>query len=144
MEINPEKDLDLIKCISYLNRIAYYQFPDTELKELILSKISYLLIGNEQEIYEAFIAWIVDGDILGKIINQSVLYTFLKEKNIRFKNLGTDERIMPRLEELNQEYKTSFIPLSNGLINRGEFSIFRDAINSGDSLIINLRQVLWI
>ncbi len=137
MEINPEKDLDLIKCISYLNRIAYHQFPDTELKELILSKISYLLIGNEQEIYEAFIAWIVDGDILGKIINQSVLYTFLKEKNIRFKNLGTDERIMPRLEELNQEYKTSFIPLSNGLINRGEFSIFRDVINSGDSLIIH-------
>lgn len=80
MEINPEKDLDLIKCISYLNRIAYRQMPDTELKELILSKIGYLLIGNEEEIYNAFIAWIVDGDILGKTINQSVLYTFLKEK----------------------------------------------------------------
>ena len=84
------------------------------MKELILSKISYLLIGNEEEIYETFIAWIVDGDILGKTINQSVLYTFLKEKNIKVKNLSTDERIMPRLEELNQEYKTAFIPLNNG------------------------------
>jgi hypothetical protein len=39
MEINPEQDLDLVKCISYFNRIAYRQFPDTELKELILLKL---------------------------------------------------------------------------------------------------------
>ena len=137
MEINPEQDSDLVKCISYLNRIAYRQLPDMELKELILSKISYLLIGNEEEIYEAFITWIVDGDILGKTINQSVLYTFLKEKNIRSKNLATDERIMPRLEELNQEYKISFIPLNNGLIKRKEFAICRETIDSGNSLIIH-------
>lgn len=137
MEINPEQDLDLIKGISYLNRIACRQYPDTELKELTVPIISYLLIGNEEEIYNAFIAWIVDGDILGKIINQSVLYTFLKEKNIRLKNLATDERIMPRLEELNQEFKTAFIPLNNGLIKRKEFSICREAMDSGDSLIIH-------
>jgi len=137
MEINPEQDLDLVKCISYLNRIAYRQSPDTELKELILSKISYLLIGNEEKIYDTFIAWIVDGNILGKSINQSVLYTFLKDKNIRFKNLATDERIMPRLEELNQEYKAAFIPLDNGLIKRKEFSTLREAINLGNSLIIH-------
>ncbi|WP_411683090.1 hypothetical protein [Clostridium thailandense] len=137
MEINPEQDLDLIKCISYLNRISYRQSPDTELKELILSQISYLLIGNEEKIYDTFIAWIVDGNILGKTINQSVLYTFLKEKNIKFKNLATDRRIMPRLEELNQEYKAAFISLDNGLIRRKEFSILREAIDSGDSLIIH-------
>jgi hypothetical protein len=137
MEINPEQDLDLVKCISYLNRIAYRQFPDTELKELILSTISYLLIGNEEEIYEAFIAWIVDGDILGKTINQSILHMFLKGKNIKLKNLATDERIMPRLEELNQEYRIAFIPLNNGLIKRKEFSACREAIDLGDSLIIH-------
>ncbi len=137
MEINPEQDLDLVNCISYLNRIAYRQLPDTELKELILSRISYLLIGNEEEIYAAFAEWIADGDILGKIINQSVIYTFLKEKNIKSKNLATDERIMPRLKELNQEYNTSFIPLKHGLIKRKEFSICREAIDSGNSLIIH-------
>lgn len=137
MNIDPEQDLDLIKCISYLNRIAYRQSPDTELKELILSHISYLLIGNEEEIYETFIAWIVDGDILGKTINQSILYSFLEEQNIKFKNLATDERIIPRLEELNQEYKVAFIPLNNELIKRKEFSICREAIDSGNSLIIH-------
>lgn len=55
----------------------------------------------------------------------------------RFKNLAPDERIMPRLEELNQEYKTAFIPLDNGLINRKEFSICRETIDSGNSLIIH-------
>lgn len=137
MEINPERDLDLVKCVSYLKRIAYRQFPDTELKELILSKISYLLIGDEEEIYEAFIAWIVDGDILGKTINQAVLYTFLKEKNIKCRNLPADVRIMPRLEELNEEYKTAFIPLNNGLIKKKEFSVCREAIDLGNSLIIH-------
>ncbi len=137
MDINPEQDRDLIKCISYLNRMTYRQYPDTELKELILSKINYLFLGNEEEIYDIFIAWVVDGNILGKIINQLVLYTFLKEKNIKFKNLATDERIMPRLEELNHEYKVAFIPLNNGLIMRKEFSICRKSIDSGESLIIH-------
>ena len=137
MELNPEQDLDLVKCISYLNRIAYRQLPDSELKELILSKISYLLIGNEEEIYATFVEWITDGDILGEIINQSTIYKFLKEKNIKTKNLATDERIMPRLKELNQEYNTSFIPLKYGLIKRKEFSICREAIDSGNSLIIH-------
>ncbi|TWH46788.1 hypothetical protein [Sporomusa sp. KB1] len=137
MDIDPEQELDLIKCISYLNRIAYRQVPDAELRELILSKISYLLVGNEGKIYDIFIAWIVDGNILGKTINQSVLYTFLKENNIKFKDLATDERIRPRLEELNQEYKMAFIPLNNGLITRKEFSVCREVINSGDSLIIH-------
>lgn len=44
---------------------------------------------------------------------------------------------MPRIEELNEEYKTSFIPLRNGLIKRKEFSICREAIDSGDFLIIH-------
>ena len=137
MDINPRQDRDLLRLISYLNRIAYRQFPDTELKQIILSEISYLLIGNEEEIYDTFIAWIVDGDILGKTLDQSVLYSFLREKNIRYKNLANDERIMPRLEELNQEYIKAFKPLKNGLIIRNEFTVCREAIDVGDSIIIH-------
>jgi hypothetical protein len=55
----------------------------------------------------------------------------------RYKNLALDERIMPRLKELNHEYKTAFIPLDNGFIKRKEFSICREAIDSGNSLIIH-------
>lgn len=137
MDIDPEQEQSLIKCISYLNRIAYRQMPDIELKDIILSKISYLLIGNEEEIYEKFVAWIVDGDILGKIINQTALYAFLQDKNIQSKDLANDARIMPRLSELNQEYKMAFLPLNSGVITRDEFSICIEKIVAGDSLIIH-------
>jgi hypothetical protein len=55
----------------------------------------------------------------------------------RFKNIETDERIKARLMELNQEYKTAFIPLGNEFIKRKEFSICREVIKSGNSLIIH-------
>ncbi|GIO56909.1 hypothetical protein [Paenibacillus cineris] len=137
MNINPEVDTELSKCISYLRRMFYRQFPDTELKEIILAKISYLLVGKEEDIYETLVAWIVDGDILGKPINQSVLYKLLSEKGIKLKSLASDNRILPRLEELNLEYSSVFIPLNYELINREEFSICRKTIDTGGSLIIH-------
>ncbi|WP_214809044.1 hypothetical protein [Exiguobacterium sp. s144] len=54
-----------------------------------------------------------------------------------FKNLEVDERIKLRLMELNQEYKAAFVPLKSGLINRNEFSMCRETIDSGNSLIIH-------
>lgn len=137
MDINYEKEMDLIRCISYLRRISYRQFPDTELKQIILSEISRLLTGNEEEIYETFFTWIVDGDIWGRTINQFILYDFLKDKNIRYKNLANDERIQPRLEELNSKYYNAFTSLKNGMITRKEFSKCREIIESGESLIIH-------
>jgi len=137
MDITPEEDTDLIKIISYLKRISYRQFPDAELKALILSKISYLLIGDEEDIYETLLAWIIDGDILGKQINQSVVRQLLSEKEIKLKNLATDRRIVPRLEELNREYRSVFTPLNNELINRKEFSLCRKAVSLGESLVIH-------
>lgn len=53
------------------------------------------------------------------------------------KSLEDNDRIMLRLIELNQEYKAAFIPLGNGLINRKEFSMCRETIDSGNSLIIH-------
>lgn len=137
MGIDPEKEIDLIKCINYLNRTTYRQFPDSELKELILCKISCLLIGNEEDIYETFISWVVDGDILAKQINQNVLQEFLRKKRIRLKCLSTDERIVPKLEELNQEYRAVFITLKNGLAERKEFAACIAAIDLGNSVIIH-------
>lgn len=137
MNIDTEQELGLIKCIEYLKRITYRQFPDSELKEIILSKINYLFVGNEEDIYDTFIAWIVDGNILGKQINHSVLYAFIKEKDIKLKNLAMDSHIIPRLLELNKEYRSVFIPINHKLMKRNEFSICRDAIDLGNSLIIH-------
>ncbi len=136
MDLNPEVEADLIKCISLLKKISYRQIPDSELKKLIISKINYLLLGNEEDIYETLVTWVIDGDILGKQITQSVIYHLFDEKEIKQRNLASDQRIIPRLEELNREYRSVFKPVNNELINRNEFSECRKVISSGESLII--------
>ncbi|MEW4194308.1 hypothetical protein Q0N41_11400 [Bacillus altitudinis] len=55
----------------------------------------------------------------------------------RNKHLSSNEQIKRRLEELNREYKSAFIPLDNSLIKRKEFSICRQALDSEKSLIIH-------
>ncbi|MCU6713173.1 hypothetical protein M6D81_31195 [Paenibacillus sp. J5C_2022] len=137
MDLKPEEDADLLKCISLLKKISYRQIPDSELKKLILSKINYLLLGNEEDIYETLVTWVIDGDILGKQITQSVIYHLFSEKEIKLKNLASDQRIIPRLEELNREYRSVFKPVNNELINRNEFSESRQVISLGESLIIH-------
>lgn len=136
MEINPQKNMDLLRCVDYLRRTKILLRADS-LEEQISDKINYLFIGDEKDIYDTFIAWIVDGNILGKEINQSVVYQFLREKNLKLKNLALDNRIVPRLKALNQEYKSMFIPLRNGMIKRSEFNDCRDAIEAGESIIIH-------
>lgn len=74
-----------------------------------------------------------EGNII-KTIEEKLSDDYLLE---RFKNLAPDERIRSRLLELNQEYKKAFIPLDNGFIQKKEFSICRETIDSGNSLIIH-------
>ena len=128
---------ELNKSISYLKRIKFIQVPDTSLKELILSRIEYLFIGNSEEIYDSLISWIVEDEMLGKTIDITVFQNFLKRKRVYLKNLANDERIFPRIEELNDEYKSGVPLINQQLINRDEFLQCRNIINSGNSLIIH-------
>lgn len=137
MEINHESDHDLVRLIGYLNRIRYRQFSDYELKETILSKIDYLFLGNPKEVYDSLVSWIIDGEILGKNINLSILYQFLNDNKIKLKNLALDNKIVPRILDLNREYQMLFQPLNFGMIIREEFEECREAIKMGKSLIIH-------
>jgi len=139
MELNPNSSDDTSKSISFLKRISYQQLPDSTMKQIILSKINLLLIGDEDEIYDAFITWIVDGDILGKKINLLTLCSFLNRKHIEAKDLSSDSRILPKILELNRQYRDLFIPLNDGLIERNEFVDCIKLIGSGESIIIHGR-----
>ncbi|EHL0041969.1 hypothetical protein G8B08_06465 [Enterococcus faecalis] len=137
MDLNPDNAQDLIKSISYLRRILYRQIPDAMLKEIVLKKINYLFIGNEEQIYNTFVAWIIDGDIYGKELTRTEILKFLKDKEIDFRNLALDSRIVPRINELNQEYINGFYCIDNNLIYREEFDKCKEIINSEKSLIIH-------
>lgn len=136
MKLNKEDDIDISKCISYLKRISYHQFSNESLKEFILDKIRYLLIGNEIEISDLFISWVVGGTILGKEINYSEICRFLDSHDINLRNLALDKRVQPRISELNKEFESRFSKIDNKLIIRDEFSECRKTIESGESAII--------
>lgn len=137
MNLNPEKEPELVQCVSYLRRILYRQSPDMELKEIILKQINYLFSGNEERTYAYFVSWIIDGNIYGKKITQNKITGFLQEKNINFRNLALDNRIAPKINELNREYIDDFYCIDNKLIDREEFNQCKKIINCEKSLIIH-------
>lgn len=125
------------KMINYLCRINYRQSPDRERKEIILDKIGLLFIGNEEDIYDYFVTWIVDGNILGKKISITQINSFLTSKKINSRNLSTDQRIYPRIKTINNEFRTGFRPLSSGLFSRKEIDTCINHITKCNSVIIH-------
>lgn len=121
MKLNPEDERDLIQSIDYLNRTNYHQIPDEELKSIILNKIKYLFIGDTEIIYNCFLELVLDENILAQKIDVIYLDNFIKSKNIMFRNLLKDDRILPRIKELNNEYNQFFSPINGNLIEREEF-----------------------
>lgn len=137
LNLNPEVDKDLCKIINYLSRTIYNAFPDSSLKDIIYEKINCLFIGDKNDIYRCFEDLILEGNILGKPVTNSYLLEYLKKNKIQFRNLSLDTRIAPRIEELNNEYKETFIPINEKLINRNEFKTCIDNIKDGKSIVID-------
>ncbi len=79
---------------------------------------------------------VVTEDILGKEITQSMLYDYFKNQKIKLRLRDNDDRIAPRIKEINQEYRETFKPLQEGLIDRKEFGSCIDAIENEKSFII--------
>lgn len=128
---------EIEQLINYLNRIRVCQIPDTSLKDIIIDKISLLFINEAKMVYENFVSWIVDGDILGMKITSYQISKFIEENNILLKDLSNDKRIIPRISELNREFKESFVALNGGLFYREEFDLCIDEINKGKSLVVH-------
>ena len=137
MAINKEEDSEMMKCISYLQRIFYHQVPDSNLKDLILGKIRYLLVGDGERIYSALVSWIVEGEMLGQNIDIPAVYRFLEDKEIKLRSLSLDDRIQPRINQLNKEYKESFTKIDDQLIDRDEFITCRKMIDDEESIIVH-------
>lgn len=76
-------------------------------------------------------------DILGVEITQPYLLNYFKEQRIEMRLRDGDDRILPRLIQINQEYRDAFKPLKGGLVHRKEFHDCINAIKSEKSFIIS-------
>ena len=106
------------------------------IRELINQSIQFLFISEKDIVYNALVSLVVTEDILGKEITQSMLYDYFKNQKIKFRLRDNDDRIAPRIKEINQEYRETFKPLQEGLIDRKEFGSCIDAIENEKSFII--------
>lgn len=136
MGLNYEIDTDIIKSIDYLRRISYKPMPEYTLRELINQSIKFLFISEKDVVYNALVSLVVTKDILGKEITQSLLYDYFKNQKIELRLRDNDDRIVPRVNEINQEYRETFKPLQEGLIERKEFSRCIELIENEKSFII--------
>lgn len=87
-------------------------------------------------VYNALVSLVVTKDILGKEVTQSMLYDYFKNQKIELGLRDNDDRIVPRVNEINQEYRETFKPLQEGLVERKEFDRCIELIENEKSFII--------
>ncbi len=137
MGLNSDQDVDVLKSIDYLKRIFYKQISEYELQERINQNIQYMFSSEQKRVYNALLSFVVMEDILGKEITQSILFDYFIKQGITFRLKDGDNRIAPRIREMNQEYRRNFRLLQGGLIHRKEFDDCIEAIVNEKAAIIS-------
>lgn len=125
------------KIINYLSRMHYRQVPDTEQKNLLLSRLDILFSPKAEDVYSRFLDYITEDDIFGKRLDIVEITAFLTRNNISRRQLAYDRTIWSKIKKLNQGYKGSFACLEGGLIDR---PVIREAIShvsNGESIVIH-------
>lgn len=131
------KEKDIPKIINFLSRTVIRQDPSPENEEFIKDMISQYFIGDAASIKSKFINLILQGEIYGRWLSFQDLGKFIKNEKIEFRNLARDDRIIPRINILNDEYKNSFKTLDSGLKIRTQFDECKKYIQEGKSIIIH-------
>lgn len=131
------KEKDIPKIINFLSRTVIRQDPSPENEEFIIDMISQYFIGDAASIKSKFINLILQGEIYGRWLSFQDLEKFIKNEKIEFRNLARDDRIIPRINILNDEYKNSFKTLDSGLKIRTQFDECKKYIQEGKSIIIH-------
>ena len=137
MDLNSEKEVDVLKSIDYLKRIFYKQISEYELEERISQNIQYLFNSEQKLVYNALLSFATAENILGKEITQSLLSDYFIKQEIILRLKEGDIRIAPRIEEINQEYRENFRALQGTLIYRDEFDDCIKSIENEKSTIIS-------
>ncbi|MED0773813.1 hypothetical protein [Bacillus siamensis] len=123
----------------YLKRMHVIHYSDDlETKLTLKETIKYLFIGNPETIYNLLLSYPIENDLLGKEISSYMIINFLESQpDISFRQLHKDERIMPRIEYLNNEFDSAFVKINNSLMHRQESEKCYKELLNGNSVIIH-------
>ncbi|MFD1068276.1 hypothetical protein [Oceanobacillus locisalsi] len=125
--------------LNYLKRMYVIHFSDDlETKKTLKETISYLFTGDSESIYNLLLNFPLENDLLGKEISSYAVLNFLESRGgISLRKLHNDERIIPRFENLNKEFVSSFVKINGSLIHRRESEECYKKVLNGNSIIIH-------
>lgn len=132
-------DQDNEEVFQYLKRMYVVHYSDDlETKKTLKEIIKYLFIGNPETIYNLLLNYPIENDLLGKEITSYMILNFLESQpDISFRQLNKDNRILPRIEYLNNEFDSGFVKINNALIHREESEVCYKKLLNGNSVIIH-------
>lgn len=135
MDLNPEENIDVEKSIYYIKRINFKQISEILLKEIVMQQIEFIFCTNKDIVYDSLVAFIVEGNILGKEITAGLLIEYFERHNLVMRLLNGDKRIIPLIKSVNEEYRKSFKSLKEGFIERPEFQKCINLLKKEQSLL---------
>lgn len=138
LQLDVSSKRDLLLAMSYLQRINVVNYPDDMGTKLdLLETIKRLFIGDAESIYSLLADFAVENDYLGKEITANTLINHLLNHGYTLRNLSRDERILPRLLELNHDFEAYFSPIQDTFIARCEIEKCVTHILDGKSVILH-------
>ncbi len=136
MGLKKEQESDVIKSLDYFRRIEVKQMSEIYVKDSIFQGLEFFFCTSKETVYNALVALIIEGDILGTEITASFLREYFEKQGIVMRVLEGDRRIVPQLKSVNNEYRKCFKTLREGLIERSEFEACIETIKKEQSFIV--------
>lgn len=135
-----KKDDDAVvrQAIHYLSHMEFAVISDTEYqRDTLLERISDIFNAKPKPVYSTLLTYTVDNGLLGHSISSKKLNDYLAEQGIYKYDLSNHDKIWPRIQVLNEEFYTSFSPISDCIIHRPETDVACSHIKQGHSVILH-------
>lgn len=138
MNLKTSKKDDMNKAIDYLSRTDFHIVADDRNeKRIILDQIAFHFVGKPEVIYSLLNNYILERDLLGRVVTSSMIIKYLQENGVELRNLALDNRIFPRIQELNIEFRESLNLINGSFIKRKEVDEILCKIENGNSVVIH-------
>ena len=140
LKLDPSKEDDLGKAFDYLKRTYIELFPDTcNTKNDLLTWAGFILTGEPETAVSILLTY-AENDKYRKPIYADELRRYLSENHkIHPKNLEHDQRLVPAVEELQEQFSESIRPglIGGTIIPRGEASRIFESIENGHDVVLH-------